>query len=151
ADAEQPRMEVRAPIERLERLENPEKDLLREILRLVALANELVRDVEDFTPVLANDGVPRGLVSIKAALDECINRPSNGRMITCGSTLLQNPPCHLPSSRRPQVLCATTCALPRSSMQQARRCMFTARTRFAAPIVPSMMRSRDIHIVFTTR
>jgi hypothetical protein len=66
ADADEPRLEVRAPIEGVQRLEDLEEDVLRQVLGLVVLAGELVGDVEDLAPVLADDlaptrpGRPRG-------------------------------------------------------------------------------------------
>ena len=37
---------------------------------LVVLAYELVRDVEDFSPVLADDEIPGDLVAAQTSLDE---------------------------------------------------------------------------------
>ena len=63
ADADQPGLEIGAAIERVERLEDLQEDVLRQILGLVVLADELVRDVEDLAPVLADDLLPRGLIA----------------------------------------------------------------------------------------
>ena len=52
ADADQPRLEVGAPIEGVQRLEDLQEDVLGQILGLVVLAGELVGDVEDLAPVL---------------------------------------------------------------------------------------------------
>ena len=59
ADADQPGLEVGAAIEGVERLEDLQEDVLRQILGLVVPADELVGDVEDLPPVLADDLVPR--------------------------------------------------------------------------------------------
>jgi hypothetical protein len=74
ADADDPGLEVRAPIERLQRLEDLEEDVLREIFRLVVLADELIRDVEDLAPVLAHDLFPGGLIARQTLLDEAVRR-----------------------------------------------------------------------------
>ena len=74
ADADQPGLEVRAPIERVERLEDLEEDVLREILGLVVLADELVGDVEHLAPVLADDLLPGELIAVQAALDQRLDR-----------------------------------------------------------------------------
>src|SRR4051812_14099619 len=74
ADADNPRLKIGSPIERVQRLENLQKDVLRQILRLVVLAHELVGDVEHLSPVLANDGVPGGLIAAEALLDKNIGR-----------------------------------------------------------------------------
>ena len=55
ADADQPRLEVGAAIERVERLVQLEEDVLREILGLIVPADELVGDVEDLAPIQADD------------------------------------------------------------------------------------------------
>ena len=70
ADADQPGLKVRAAIERVERLEDLEEDVLRQILGLVVLADELVGDVEHLAPVLADDLLPRELIALQAALDQ---------------------------------------------------------------------------------
>src|SRR6185436_605468 len=70
ADADQPRLEVRAAVEGTQRLEDLEKDVLREVLGLVVPADELVRDVEHLPPVLPDDGFPRQLIALEAPLDE---------------------------------------------------------------------------------
>ena len=74
ADADDPGLEIGAPVERLERLEDLQEDVLRQILGLVVLADELVGDVEDLSPVLADDGVPGRLVAAQTLLDEAVGR-----------------------------------------------------------------------------
>ena len=74
ADADQPGLKVRAPVERVERLEDLQEDVLRQILGLVVLAGELVGDVEDLAPVLPDDLRPRVLIARQAALDERVDR-----------------------------------------------------------------------------
>jgi hypothetical protein len=74
ADADDPGLEVRAAIERVQRLEDLEEDILREIFRLVVPPDELVGDVEDLAPVLAHDRLPRDLVTGQAPLDEAVGR-----------------------------------------------------------------------------
>ena len=76
ADADQPRLEVRAPIEGVERLEDLQEDVLRQILGLVVLADELVRDVEDLAPVLPYDLLPGDLIALQAALNQRLGRVS---------------------------------------------------------------------------
>src|SRR4029453_12221609 len=73
-DADNPRLKIRPPIERVQRLEDLEKDILRQIFRLVVLADELVRNVEHLPPVLANDRVPGDLIAAQALLDEAVGR-----------------------------------------------------------------------------
>src|SRR5438445_127009 len=58
ADARQPGLKIRTPVEAVERLEDLQEDVLRQVFRLVLLADQLVRDVEHFPPVLTNDCVP---------------------------------------------------------------------------------------------
>ncbi len=58
ADADQPGLEVRAPVERVQRLEDLQEDVLRQVLGLVVPADELVGEVEDLAPVLPDDLVP---------------------------------------------------------------------------------------------
>ena len=74
ADADQPRLEVGAAVERVERLEQLEEDVLRQIFGLVVPADELVGDVEHLAPVQADDRLPRGLIAVQAALDELVDR-----------------------------------------------------------------------------
>ena len=74
ADADDPGLEVRAPIERVQRLEDLQEDVLREILGLVVPADELVGDVEDLAPVLAHDLFPGDLIAGQALLDEAVGR-----------------------------------------------------------------------------
>ena len=72
ADADEPGLEIRAPIERVQRLEDLEEDVLRQILGLVMAADELVGEVEDLAPVLADDLLPRRLIACETALDELV-------------------------------------------------------------------------------
>jgi hypothetical protein len=58
----------------LQRLEDLQEDVLREIFGLVVLADELVRDVEDLAPVLAHDLLPCELIAGQALLDEAVRR-----------------------------------------------------------------------------
>jgi hypothetical protein len=74
ADADQPRLKVRAPVERVERFEDLQEDILREVFGLIVFADELVRDVEDLAPVLANDLLPGDLIAVQAAFDERLDR-----------------------------------------------------------------------------
>src|SRR5262245_34032216 len=73
ADADQPCGEVRTAIERLERLEQLEKDVLSEIFGFVLAADEFVRDVEHLAPVETHDVVPRALITFEATFDEGID------------------------------------------------------------------------------
>ena len=59
-----------APIEGVERLENAQEYLLREVLGLVVPAHELVRDIENLAPVLPDDELPRRLITTEAPADE---------------------------------------------------------------------------------
>jgi hypothetical protein len=79
ADAHQPGLKIGAPIERVQRLEDLEKDVLRQIFGFVVAARELIRDVEHFAPVLPNDVFPRPLIAAEAALDKGIDRISGNR------------------------------------------------------------------------
>src|SRR5262245_59118969 len=63
ADADEPRLEVRAAVERVQRPEDLEEDVLRQILGLIVAADELVRDVEHLAAVLADDGFPGELIA----------------------------------------------------------------------------------------
>jgi hypothetical protein len=74
ADADDPRLEIGAAIERAQRLEDLEEDVLREIFRLVVLADELVGDVEHFPPVLADDLLPCLLIAAQTLLDQGVRR-----------------------------------------------------------------------------
>jgi hypothetical protein len=58
----------------MERLEQLEKYVLGQVLCLVMLSDELVGDVEDPPPLLADDRGPRGLVSGETLLDELVRR-----------------------------------------------------------------------------
>ena len=85
ADADQPRLEVRAPVEGVERFEQLQKDVLREVFREIVTADKLVRDVEDLAPVQADDLVPCRLVAVEAPLDDVVDRGNarvDARMIT---------------------------------------------------------------------
>jgi hypothetical protein len=73
-DADQPRLEVGAAVERVERLEQLQEDVLRQILGEVVTADELVRDVEDLAPVEADDLLPRSLIAVQATLDDLVDR-----------------------------------------------------------------------------
>ena len=57
-----------------ERLENLQEDVLRQILGLVVLADELVGDVEHLAPVLADDLLPGELIALQAALNQRLDR-----------------------------------------------------------------------------
>ena len=74
ADADQPGLEIRAAIEGPQRLEDLEENVLGEVLRFVVLADELEREIEHFPPVLADDGLPGGLVAAETLLDQVIAR-----------------------------------------------------------------------------
>src|SRR5439155_6324689 len=68
ADADQPRLKVRAAVERVERAEDLQEDVLCEIFGFVVFTDELVGDVEDLAPVLPDDEVPRRLIAVEAPL-----------------------------------------------------------------------------------
>src|SRR5207245_11652972 len=74
ADADQPRLKIRAPVERVERLEDLQEDVLREIFRLVVLADALVRHVGALPPVLADDLLPGDLIALQTALYQRLDR-----------------------------------------------------------------------------
>jgi len=74
AHADQPRLKICAAVEGIERLEDLQEDLLREIFRLVVLADELVGHVEHFAPVLADDEIPGRLIVLEAPLNQRFNR-----------------------------------------------------------------------------
>ncbi len=76
-DANQPRLEIRSPVERSQRFVDPEKDVLGQIFRLVVLAHKGERDVEHPTLVSLDDGGPRRLISTQAG----INQPVGGGLI----------------------------------------------------------------------
>ena len=59
---------------RLQRLEDLQEDVLRQIFGLVVLADELVGDVEHLAPVLPDDQLPRHLIAGQALLDEAVRR-----------------------------------------------------------------------------
>ena len=73
ADADQPGLEVRAPVERMQRAEDLQEDVLREIFGFIVSSHELIGDVEDLATVLPDDGFPRVLVAFEAPLDECVD------------------------------------------------------------------------------
>ena len=50
------------------------EDVLREVFGLVVAAHELVRDVEHAAPMLADDGVPGGLIAVEASGDDVVHR-----------------------------------------------------------------------------
>ena len=50
------------------------RDILGQVLGLVVLADELVGHVEDLSPVLADDQVPRYLISGQTLLDQAVGR-----------------------------------------------------------------------------
>lgn len=71
-NADEPRLKVRALVERVQGSEDLQEDLLTEVFRLIVSADELVGNVEDASPVLLDDGVPRRLISTKTRLNELI-------------------------------------------------------------------------------
>src|SRR4029453_5538396 len=73
ADADEPRLKVGSPVERIQRLEDLEEDLLREIFGFIVLADELVAHFENFSPVVTDDGLPSGFVAAKASPDQCFD------------------------------------------------------------------------------
>ena len=73
ADADEPRLEIGPAIEGVQRLEDLDEDVLRQVLGLVVFAGELVRDVEHLPPVLPDDLPPGVLVAGQAALDQRIH------------------------------------------------------------------------------
>ena len=75
ADADEPRLKVRAPVERAERLEDLQEDVLRQVLGFLVPADELVRDVEHLPAVLLDDRIPGELVAVQASLDERFDFP----------------------------------------------------------------------------
>jgi hypothetical protein len=80
ADADEPRLEVGPSIEGVERPEDLQKDVLRQVLGFVVPADELVGDVEHLAPVEPDDRLPGELISTEAALDERVRRRSRGRL-----------------------------------------------------------------------
>jgi hypothetical protein len=72
ADADEPRLKVRSPVERVQGPEDLQKDVLREIFGFVVPAHELVREVEDLAPVETNDLGPGRLIATEAPVDELI-------------------------------------------------------------------------------
>ena len=69
ADADEPGLKVRAAIERAERSEHLQENLLRQIFRFVVGAHEAIRHVEHLAPVRLDDGVPCGLIAFGRALN----------------------------------------------------------------------------------
>src|SRR5215475_4787302 len=74
ADTDQPGLEVRPPVERVERFEHLQEDVLCQIFGLVVPSDELVRDIEHLAPVLAHDGLPRELIARQAPLNQRLDR-----------------------------------------------------------------------------
>jgi hypothetical protein len=74
AHADEPCLEVGASIERVQRLEQLDEHVLREILSLFVAAGERVRHVEDHAPVQTNDFIPGSLIAAEAALDDGVDR-----------------------------------------------------------------------------
>src|ERR1700730_7005122 len=74
-------IKIRPPIERIERLEDLQKDVLREVLGFVVPADELVRDVEHLAPVLTDDQIPGALVTLQAPLNDRLDGVRGGGRI----------------------------------------------------------------------
>jgi hypothetical protein len=72
AHADEPCLEVRAAVERVERLVQLEEDVLSEVFCLIVTTDELVRDVEHLPSIHADDRFPRGLIAVQAALDDLV-------------------------------------------------------------------------------
>src|SRR5262245_57716432 len=72
ADADEPRLKVGSSIERPERLENFQEDVLCQVLGFVVAADESIRDVEHLPPVLTNDLLPRRLIAVETPLDQLV-------------------------------------------------------------------------------
>jgi hypothetical protein len=68
AHADEPGLEVRALVERVERAKHLQEDLLRQIFGFFIGADETVRHVEDLAPIRPDDRVPCGLVAVGRAL-----------------------------------------------------------------------------------
>ena len=83
ADADEPGLKVGPAVERVQRLEDLQKDVLGQIFRLVVLADELVGHVEDLPPMLADDRLPGELVTLQAALDELVRGSRLRRRRVC--------------------------------------------------------------------
>ena len=73
ADADEPGLEVRPPIERVQGAENLEEDVLRQVFGFVVTADELVGEIEDLPPVLPDDLVPGALIAGETLLDQRVN------------------------------------------------------------------------------
>jgi hypothetical protein len=73
ADADQPRLEIGAPVEGVERPIQLQEDVLCQVLGEVVLADELIGDVEHFAAVQADDIFPRRLIASEAALDDGVD------------------------------------------------------------------------------
>ena len=86
AHADQPGLEVGAAVERRERPEDLQEDVLAEIFGFVVAAHELVRHIEDLPPVQTDDPLPGLLVAGEATLDEGVNlgRRLGGWVDRCG-------------------------------------------------------------------
>jgi hypothetical protein len=74
ADADQPRLKIRPPVERIERLEDLQENILREILGFVMASHELVCDVEHLAPVLTDDAVPGSLIAVQTFVNQGFDR-----------------------------------------------------------------------------
>src|SRR4029450_11702937 len=74
ANADDPRLKVRPSIERPERLEDLQENVLGQVFGLVVLTDELVRNVEHLPPVLLDDHLPGYLITTEALLDQHVGR-----------------------------------------------------------------------------
>ena len=171
ADADQPGLKVGAPVERVERLEDLQEHVLRQILGLVVLAGELVGDVEHLAPVLPDDLLPRVLVAGQAALNERVDGvrgcgevgqasggtivprcaaarwPRSARLTStapCRRGMIAGPTsCPTPRPRRPPIPPSRGCRCRTSPPPSARRATSTARRRSATRTGGSMPRFGD--------
>src|SRR4029079_6419200 len=73
ADDNQPGMEMCAAIERVQRFENFQKNVLRQILGFVVAADQLVSKIEHLATVVTRDRFPRRLVSLQAAGNQLVD------------------------------------------------------------------------------
>jgi hypothetical protein len=55
------------------RLEDLEEDVLRQVFRLIVLADELVGDVEDLPPVQPDDLLPGVLIARQTPFDQLVD------------------------------------------------------------------------------
>jgi len=78
ADADQPGLKIRATVERVQRLEDLEEDILRQIFGFVVPADKLVGQIEDLAPMLLDNLLPRRLIAFQAALDQLIGVGRSG-------------------------------------------------------------------------